>query len=306
MRTSVRLFVVLLLALTGTGAALAAPIHAAVKADNLAKVTALLDKDPSLINLKTTKDGETPLHIAVGEGLATMTAFLLSRQADPNAASNDGTTPLLLAVGNEDIDLVKLLLAKGADVKRRDNDGAAALEIAAAVGSLDLVNLLLAKGADPRGKDKTGMTALHYAAGDVGPDEEEEAAPATGTAAAGAASPASAEEEGEDEDEVPRVEIYKALIAKGAEVNAQDEDGVTPLHAAAAAGEQEAVVYLLAKGADPNLKDKEGKTPYDWATEAEEPEIAKLLKAKMKFDTLHGGPGSAAPARPARRPATSR
>ncbi len=303
MRTSIRLFVVLLLTLTGAGAALAAPIHAAVKADNLAKVTALLDKDPTLISLKTTKDGETPLHIAVGEGLATMTAFLLSRKADPNAASIDGTTPLLLAVGNEDLEIVNLLFAKGADLKRRDNDGASALEIAAAVGSLDLVNLLLAKGADPRGKDKTGMTALHYAAGDVGPDEGEEAAPATGTAPATPTPAATEEDEEEEEEGRPRIDIYKALIAKGADVNAKDEDGVTPLHAAAAAGEQEAVVYLLAKGADPNVKDKEGKTALDWANEAEEPEIAKILKAKMKFDTLHGGPTPATPTRPARRPA---
>jgi len=257
-RFAIRLFVVLMFLTAGIASA--APIHAAVKAGSIQKVTAILDKDPQQISAKTTKEGETPLHIAVGEENATMTKFLLARGADVNAGDIDGTRPLTVAVSNDDPEIAEMLISKGADPKARDNDGVSCLEIAAAGGDGEIVVMLLGKGADPKGKDKTGMTPLHYAAGD-----------------------------GEDDaTDTVRLDVYKALIEKGADVMARDLDGVTPLHPAAAAGEKESVEYLLTRGANPNARDKDGKTPYDWAVEAEETETAATLKAKMKFDSLHG------------------
>ncbi len=59
-------------------------------------------------------------------------------------------------------------------------------------------------------------------------------------------------------------EWVRACLEAGADPNARDEDGDTPLHHAAAdndGGEGEAAALLLAAGADPNARNNRGRTP---------------------------------------------
>ena len=82
-------------------------------------------------------------------------------------------------------------------------------------------------------------------------------------------------------------EIAKLLISKGADVNARNDDGFTPLHQAAysfSTGPQKirTIELLIAKGANVNSKGESGGTPLDIAnTWGREPAIAILRK--------HGG-----------------
>ncbi len=57
----------------------------------------------------------------------------------------------------------------------------------------------------------------------------------------------------------------KTLLAQGANINAQDVDGTTPLMSAVVNAEADCVKLLLAKGADPNLSNKAGATALMWA-----------------------------------------
>lgn len=57
-----------------------------------------------------------------------------------------------------------------------------------------------------------------------------------------------------------RVELIELLIAKGAAVNHQDDDGATALMYAARNGDAQAVNALLRNGASVNLADNDGET----------------------------------------------
>lgn len=74
-------------------------------------------------------------------------------------------------------------------------------------------------------------------------------------------------------------EIAALLIRHGANVNAAAHDGSAPLHTQVSDGEErlDVIEVLLAHGADKTQKDDRGQTPLDIALEREEKEIAQLL-----------------------------
>ena len=78
------------------------------------------------------------------------------------------------------------------------------------------------------------------------------------------------------------IEAVKQHLAAGAEVNAKDEDGWTPLHLAAEEGHKEIAELLIDKGADVNVGEEEAYTPLDHATLWGHKETSDLLRK-------HGG-----------------
>ncbi len=74
--------------------------------------------------------------------------------------------------------------------------------------------------------------------------------------------------------------ICELLIARGADVNAQDEFGKTPLHGAAECGNQDIVEFLLDCGADVNSLDLSKSSPLFEAARLHNPQAAKSLLAR--------------------------
>ncbi len=71
------------------------------------------------------------------------------------------------------------------------------------------------------------------------------------------------------------------LITKGANVNAKNPNGRTPLFNTTVEGSKETAEPLIAKGADLNAKDKYGDTPLHQALQwKRSKEIAELLISK--------------------------
>ncbi|EQC28010.1 hypothetical protein SDRG_14282 [Saprolegnia diclina VS20] len=70
------------------------------------------------------------------------------------------------------------------------------------------------------------------------------------------------------------MDAVKAYLAAGVSVDAQDENGYTPLQAAVSYNQTELVAYLLAQGAKVSLGDNDDETPLHFC---ESVEVAELL-----------------------------
>ncbi len=74
------------------------------------------------------------------------------------------------------------------------------------------------------------------------------------------------------------LEVSKLLIDAGADVNAKDYFGETPLYHCRTLGLPDVVKLLLEAGADVNVVNKEGKTPLDVAEAEGHKRVATLLR----------------------------
>ena len=74
-----------------------------------------------------------------------------------------------------------------------------------------------------------------------------------------------------------QLEIVKHLLEREANIEAQDQDGVTPLHCASQIGDLEIVKHLLERGANIEAQDQHGGTPLHWASRNGHLEIVKHL-----------------------------
>lgn len=72
--------------------------------------------------------------------------------------------------------------------------------------------------------------------------------------------------------------VVRELIAGGANLNATDAGGLTPLHLAADGKQHEIISLHVKAGADLSVTDKKGRTPADVAREAEDDVAARMLQ----------------------------
>ncbi len=116
----------------------ASSIHDATQDDDLAKVRALLKKNPELA-LSKDNAGWTPLHVAALRDNKDMAEVLLGGQADVNAKNGGGETPLHIAVKIDGEAVTELLLANKAEVNAKDDSGRTPLHLAVTARIADLL-----------------------------------------------------------------------------------------------------------------------------------------------------------------------
>ena len=131
-----------------------------------ARLAALLDADPALVNT-VADDGFGPLGLASFFDHEPAVRLLLSRGARVDQASANGmrVMPLHSAAAARSIAIARLLLEGGAPVDARQGEtgGFTPLMEAALNGQMELIELLLAFGADPTVHDGEGRSAADHA-----------------------------------------------------------------------------------------------------------------------------------------------
>jgi ankyrin repeat protein len=85
---------------------------------------------------------------------------------------------------------------------------------------------------------------------------------------------------------VNNADLVKALMAKGANVNAKDSMGHTVLHWAILDDNLKSASFLIKAGADTNVKDKDGKSPLSSLTREEKRVLNEYLQDHKKKDKI--------------------
>lgn len=93
-----------------------------------------------------------------------------------------------------------------------------------------------------------------------------------------------------------RPDLGKLLLAHGAKVDVRDTTGLTPLHAAVLAGSADMITLLIGAGADVNTRSGTGKTPLHLAAATGQVELARLLIAAGADRSLKDNHGDTAAA----------
>ncbi len=305
------------------------PLMYAARSGSSEAAVALIEKGASPATADP--EGFTPLLLAIMNAHYDTAAALVNKGADVTQGDRGGQTPLyaladirsLLWTYNRptprtqnemgSLDLAQLLIAKGAPVNAKltgaarrplggggapiAGRGATPFLRAAVTSDLPLMKLLLEHKADPKLATQNGATALHAAAGVRWSDTTMSTAQAVGFAV--------------EEDSI---EAVKLLLDLGLDINAADNQGVTPMHGAASRGANQIVRLLFERGGKLNAVSKPGvretnvdneppldiagQTPLDAALDSDPPRTATiaLIRELLGMD----------PAAPVRAPSKKR
>ena len=230
------------------------PLLIAARDGHLESVKVLVEAGAEVDALAA--DGKNALGLAIFNGSYAIADYLVEAGSNVNQADAQRFTPLFWAVERRNMEtapnfpwivtddplpLIKKMLDRGADPnwivnntpRARMRGGsprivfATALMRAAFSADLELVNLLLEYGADPNIKSSDNETALAAAAG-LGWVHGFHL----------------------ERSRANRLEIIKIFVERGADVNWQDNYGISPLMVAGNLGDLPIIQYLLDQGAD--------------------------------------------------------
>ncbi|XP_046643175.1 serine/threonine-protein phosphatase 6 regulatory ankyrin repeat subunit B-like [Daphnia pulicaria] len=214
----------------------------AIKDSDVERVRFLL-KNGADISSARGEDGNNALHLASLKAKTTdiIDAILETGKFDINGVDNKGDTCLHLAIKlrrklfgiNPDIK-TRHLIRKGADPTIANKEGDTPFHLAASRGKeIETIKLILEnEQVDINSRGKYGRTALHHAI------------------------------------EARNVITVRYLLKKGADPNAADENGVTPLHVAAIYAKSMDLIdelLLNTEVVDVNCVDIKGRTPLTYA-----------------------------------------
>ena len=199
------------------------PIHLATACGYQRIMDILSEKFKATI-MSRTKDGSTLMHLASSAYNAQAALNFIRKGIPIHMPNKEGAKCIHIASIRGHVDVVKAIVAKGENVDSRTKDGFTPLHLAVKFGKHELVEALLGLGANLQLKAiRGGETALHLA---------------------------TLVRDGQD--------CVDLMIRSGADVDALDNNGETPLHFAARANNTKAIELLLNDGAKIDLQNQQG------------------------------------------------
>jgi len=163
-----------------------------------------------------THTNATATFFACQKGFMRSLRYLVEHEADMNKSINSGATPLLIACEKGQLDCVRYLCEQNAEVDKPKKNGVTPLWRACEKGYLEIVRFLVEHGgANLEAWDPNHRGPIHVAC------------------------------------RAGWLEIARVLVRAGADVNATDHGGFTPLCEACGWGKADLVDWLLKNGADP-------------------------------------------------------
>ena len=173
------------------------------------------------------EDGQTPLHLSAISNHQAIAQYLLKNGADTSTQDSAGATALHEAVRYGNLDIAKQLLNAGANVNARDNIGKTPIMLIFPQEKMqETYRLLVSYRADLLQKDMYGDTVLHTAAMISVPGE-----------------------------------TLSLLTMNGADINARNKEGVTPLEIAIKKNDVQSARFFTSYGANIHTQDTYGASP---------------------------------------------
>lgn len=231
---------------------------------------------------------------------------LLEKGANINTANIDGLTALHQACIDDNLDMVTFLINNGADIDAGDNEGWTALHATASCGFLEIAKFLVKSGANIAAVNNDGELASDLAEG-----EDMECLLADEMKAQGIDADAARNEEenqmmrdanqwlNDKFEDTPHektgatalhvaaakgyLKVITLLLQAGADINAKDFDGWTPLHAAAHWGQDESCKILVENHCDMDITNSSGQTALDLADSEVVPLLEELKKSQASM-----------------------
>lgn len=234
-------------------------IFSACLSHNTQLVMDLVKENPTRVRARNPQmDYVVPLHLAAKQGDNEMIKIFVKAGSDINEIDSKGWTPIFYAAQEGQYDTCRFLITCGARTAQKDVNGWTPVYVAAVNNRADLLELFFKNGASIDSTDRHHIRS-----------------PLQWAAVHG------------------NISACSVLLQRGANVEAKDKEGLTPLLISAQHGHSDLTRLFCIKGAKIDATDEEGRTPLYWSVRNNHPDCVTVLLsagANVNVSDMNGVP----------------